>query len=117
MTDNTVEQWKSVPSDDVLSAVASEQRRAVLRSLDRTDGKTIAVGALTDRVAEALRNGGVPDDEQRQRVRTALHHIHLPKLEDSGLIAYDTGTGRVRIVSGGLDTDLQALITPHGVRE
>ncbi|WP_226482053.1 DUF7344 domain-containing protein [Natrinema amylolyticum] len=117
MTDSTAEQRTSIPSDSVLSAITSEHRRAVLRSLDRTDGNAIAVSALTDRVAEALRNGEVPDDERRRRVRTALHHIHLPKLEDSGLIAYDTETGQVRTATGGLDTDLRALITPRGVCE
>ena len=117
MTDSTAEQWKSVPADDVLSAVASEHRRAVLRSLDRTDENAIGVSALTDRVAEALRNGEPPDDERRRRVHTALHHIHLPKLEDSGLIAYDIETGQVRTATGGLDADLRELITPHGVCE
>lgn len=117
MTDSTVERGMSIPSDTVLLAVANEHRRVVLRSMDRTDENTMTISALTDQVAEALRNGGPPDDEQRQRVRTALRHTHLPKLEDSGMIAYDTETGQVRNVTGGLNTDLRALITPHDVCE
>lgn len=117
MTDSTAERRASIPSENVLSAVASEHRRAVLRSLDRAGGTAIGVSALTDRVADALRNGKPPDDERRQRIKTALHHVHLPKLADSGMIAYDTETGQVRIATGGLDAALRELITPHGVCE
>ncbi|ELY65695.1 DUF7344 domain-containing protein [Natrinema versiforme] len=116
MTDSTAKQRASIPSDSVLSAVASEHRRAVLRSLDRSDENAIAVSALTELVAKALRNGAVPDDERR-RIRTALHHIHLPKLEDFGLLSYDIETGQVRAATGGLDADLRALIMPHDIRE
>lgn len=90
MTASTLESGKSIPHDVVLSALANEHRRAVLRSLNQTEGAAMQVSALVDQVAERVLDGESPDDDHRQRVHTALHHIHLPKLEACGMIVRDT---------------------------
>jgi len=50
MTVSENEQETVIPSNDVLSAVASEHRRAVLRSLDRTDENITYYSARNRRV-------------------------------------------------------------------
>ncbi|MDJ1432439.1 hypothetical protein [Halostagnicola sp. A-GB9-2] len=110
MTVSAFESGKSIPLDVVLSAVANEHRRAVLRSLNQTEGEAMQVSALVDQVAERIRDEEPPDDDHRQRVHTALHHIHLPQLEDCGMIVHNTETNQVRNSTDELDQQPLALI-------
>lgn len=104
---------ESAPPDVILSAIGNEHRRAILRSLDQTDGNVLDVSELTDRVVEQVRNEEPAGRGHRRRVRTALHHIHLPKLEDCGMIVYDSETKQVRNVNGALSQELLAQIAPY----
>lgn len=117
MTASTTESGRPIPPDVVLSAVADEHRRAVLRSLNQTDQNEMDVDALADLVAERVRNGEPSDDEHRRRIHIALHHIHLPKLEACGMILYDTETKQVRNVTGELSQRLLSVVEPYEARE
>jgi len=57
--------------DDYLRLLADERKRRLLRSLLDADGDPVALS---------------PDDPHE---RARLHHIHLPKLADAGLIDWD----------------------------
>ena len=47
------------------------------------------------------REDGDPlDREVVERVAGRLHHVHLPKMSDLGLVDYDEGIGRVDPVPG-----------------
>ena len=117
MTTSIPESGKSVSPDAVLSAIANEHRRVVLRSLNRTEGREVGLSALTDEVAEHLRDGESSDDEQRRRVGIALHHNHLPKLEECGMIVHNTETNQIRNVTDELGQKLLALIELHEAGE
>ncbi len=71
--------------------------------------------ALVDGVAGRVQDkgGGRSSDEHRQRVRIALRHVHLPKLEAIRVIDYDAETGHVRFVGGELARDLVTLVESH----
>lgn len=75
------------------------------------------MSTLTEQVAERVRNGEPLDDDQRQRVRTALHHTHLPKLEACGMIVYDTEMEQVRTDTDELSKELLALVAPYEPRQ
>ena len=116
-TTNTAERERSTAPDVVLSIVAHEHRRAVLRILDQADTEVMAVSTLIARVAEHVQNGDQSGDEQRQRVRTALHHIHLPKLDACGMIVHDTETDQVRKTTDEPSQELLTTIESHVTRE
>ncbi|UPW01358.1 hypothetical protein M0R88_04450 [Halorussus gelatinilyticus] len=116
MTNSSAETRDTISPDAVLSAVADDHRRAVLQILNRTDGGVMEMSALTDAVAEHVRDGEPPDDDQRRRVRTALHHTHLPKLEACEMVVYDAETEQVRNVADELGQELLALIAPYETR-
>lgn len=101
------------PPDEVLLAIASEQRRVILRTLELADEEAMEMDALADRVAEALRNTDRADSEHRQRVRTALHHVHLPKLEACGMVVRDTETNRIRNATGDLGQELLTMLESY----
>lgn len=81
----------------VFDVLSSRRRRWVLRLLDEAGG-SLDLTTLTERVA-AL-EVGVPVDElpsqARKRVYVSLYQTHIPKLEDVGLVTYDSDTGLVR---------------------
>lgn len=109
----TIERERQPSLDAVLSAVADERRRTVLRVLDHSDGGTMEFSTLVDQIT---RRGRVDDgvaDEHRQRVRTALHHKHLPKLEACGLIVHDTEVGQVESVDNELSRELLTTIESY----
>lgn len=56
-------------------------------------------------------------DEYRQRARILLHHAHLPKLAEAGMIEYEAETDIVRFVGGELEQDLLTLVESHGSTE
>ena len=116
MTNSSAKTRNTISPDAVLSAVANDHRRAILQILNRTDRGVMGVSTLTDQVAEHVRDGEPPDDDQRQRVRAALQHTHLPKLEACGMIVYDAETEQVRNVADELGQELLALIAPYETR-
>jgi len=116
MTSRMPEREGRVPLDVVLSALAHEERRAIFRSLDRADGDAMALDALVERVMDQVRDDGMVGDEKRRRdVQTALHHVHLPKLQECRLIELDD-TDRVRLVGDELAREILALVDPDGVQ-
>jgi len=110
---------RSISPDTILSAVANEHRRATINALDNASEKTLEYDALVDRVAEWVRNEDPrqESDEHRQRVRIALHHTHLPKLEEARIIDYEADTGHVQFVGGELERNLLTLVEPYDVHE
>lgn len=40
-------------------------------------------------------NADEVDPETRERVAISLHHVHLPKMDDFGVVEYDTDTREV----------------------
>jgi len=100
--------------DTVLSILASEHRRAVLNVLDNASEKTLGYDTLVARVADRVRDEDAErvSDEHRQRVRIALHHAHLPKLEAARIIDYEAESGRVQFVGGELERELLTLVEP-----
>ena len=110
---------RSISPDTILSAVANEHRRAILDALDDAFEKTLEYDVLVDRVADRVRNEDAKwgSDEHRQRVRIALHHTHLPKLDEARIIDYKTETGHVQYIGGELEKKILTLVEPYDVHE
>ena len=113
------EREQSIPPDEVLSAIANEQRRTILDSLNSASEKTLDYDTLVDRVADAVRDEGAEEisDEQRQRVRIALHHTHLPKLEEIRVIDYEAETDHVQFVGGEMVQEVLELVRLYDTDE
>lgn len=76
--------------DELHSLLASEERRRLIRYLDRS-GET-DFEELRDYLEAA---DGPPDDPSR--VAVALVHNHLPMLEEANVIEYDHDDKQVRL--------------------
>ena len=98
--------------DRILSAVGNEHRRAVLNSLISTPDRTLGYDALVEHVAERVQREDTErkSDEHHQRIRIVLHHTHLPKLDEVGIIDYEGEAGHVQFIGGELEQDLLTLV-------
>ena len=102
-------------ADRFLSVLANEYRWTILQGLIKASDQTLEFDTLVDFVAENLRSDDVTreSDDYRQRIRIALHHNHLPTLEEIRIINYDTDTGYVKFVGDDLEQDIRTLIGLH----
>lgn len=87
----------STPVDSLSELLADPHRRAALTCLA---GRRAPVGlhALARQVLDSL--GSARADSSAvdvERLAIALHHNHLPRLADSGLVEYDVERRTVRI--------------------
>lgn len=81
--------------DEVLASLAYRRRRIVLSILDDR-GAPMAKPELARRIV-AREEGGRADLESgaTETLCASLHHVHLPKLQQAGLLTYDADSGTV----------------------
>ncbi|ESP90197.1 DUF7344 domain-containing protein [Candidatus Halobonum tyrrellensis] len=82
---------RSAPTTDALVALlADRRRRTVVRHLAERPAES-SLETLVETLSPANAD---PADERE--LRTALHHNHLPRLDEAGLVEYDAATHAVR---------------------
>jgi hypothetical protein len=72
----------------VQEVLGNPHRRSVLQELAALAGEEVSFETLADRVAQR-------ESLDRDRVASDLHHIHLPKLADLGVITYNANTQHI----------------------
>lgn len=117
MTMPTAESDSTASLDSVISAVADEHRRAVLRILNRSEGEAISLDTLAEGVAEQVDSGDLSDEEHRHQIRITLHQIHLPKLKSYGMVRYDIENKEAQSSIGDLSQELLAVIESYETTE
>lgn len=90
----------TLTTDADFEALAHRHRRAILRHLADTNG-TVPFDQLAEALLADANGVGSHDVAQIQ-----LHHRHLPKLQQAGLIDYNAPDDRVRYVGTELVEDL-----------
>lgn len=94
--------------DVTFSLLDETRRRYLLYIVQQTDPTTLTEAARTIAAAETeYQPANVPNDVLED-VRVDLQHVHLPKLQDSGVIEYDARNGDIRC--GSLPEPLASLL-------
>lgn len=83
------------PIGRAFAALSDPHRRSVCRYAMRTDAVQLEHAEIADYIVDRTQEG-TSDDPDRRTVATELRHVHLPKLEDAGLVEYDRERGVVR---------------------
>ena len=73
----------------IFELLADERRREALYALYRREDP-VPVADLAEEVASAVAVGP-------EHVANSLHHVHLPKLADAGIVEYDVEAKTVRL--------------------
>lgn len=118
-SDETAAQYTSTvrkPPREHVELLAKERRRL---ALDVLSGRTtpVELGELALEVATQEAEPTSPLPEASTEVKNHLHHIHLPKLEEAGLVDYDPELRTVEPtegVAGADDTAGTRSTSAHG---
>lgn len=87
------------PSTDVaFSVLADEHRRLAVEALFGRE-EPIALSDLAAAVAD--RDSEESSGRSEREITTALHHVHLPKLDDADLVDYDAAATTVTAARTG----------------
>lgn len=81
-----------IPAHDILDALAHRRRRCVCEVLAAADRKFLPLSEVTEQVVASPEGR---TDEATETVKIKLHHVHLPKLDEAGLLEYDHETNAV----------------------
>jgi hypothetical protein len=84
--------------DTVYDLLSNKRRRYVISKLRRADG-AVSVNELSEAVAAWENDVDVDEltDKQVKRVYVSLYQIHVPKLDEAGLVDYDKEAGTVEL--------------------
>lgn len=86
---------QELSTDDVYDLLADQHRRQVLLALHRRNGPRQLPSLATD-VA------GVSEPTRTvERLYLRLYHVHVPKLEDRGVVTYDDESDLVELTERG----------------
>lgn len=83
---------------DIHRLLSHSMRRSLLRLLRETD--ETKVETLSTKLVEVDENisAGMNGEEGAERIELLLHHTHLPKLADFGILEYDRSAGEVKMI-------------------
>lgn len=86
--------------DVVFDLLSSSRRRFILHHLRNRD-EPVELGELATELAAWENNEQIEDvtEQQRKRVYVSLYQTHIPKLEEAGLVSYDSDSGEVTLLS------------------
>lgn len=95
-----------VSVDELFALLADERRQALIAVLASHDGP-VDVNELTRAVAALETDDDVTDahESDLRRIRLTLHHVHLPKMADYGVISYDPDRRTVMLADGLIETN------------
>lgn len=91
----------SLSKDALYELLSHRRRRAILYRLDEREGP-VAFSDLSEAIAigETDSDDAVPA-ETLQRVRISLHHVHVPKLSNADVVAFDRTERTVELLENG----------------
>ena len=72
--------------DEILRLLSAQYRRQTIRVLRKTPGEEVGFNELIDYLVQ----GTKANSDQRDQIIIQLHHNHLPKLHEQGLIMIQT---------------------------
>jgi hypothetical protein len=104
-----------IDPEEVHDVLRNDRRRLTLQYLKQRL-EPVEVRELSERVAELEVGESPPPRNIRQSVYNALNQTHLPKLEDAGLVEFDTDRKIVSLREAARELDVYMnVVTPIGI--
>jgi len=101
------------PKGEIFDVLRNQRRRFVLEYLKRNEGP-VELGDLASQVAAWEYDTTVDDvtSDQRKRVYTTLQQTHLSKMDEVGIIRYDSADGIIESTRKTADLTVYLEIVP-----
>ncbi|WP_049927472.1 DUF7344 domain-containing protein [Halopiger goleimassiliensis] len=94
------EEMRSETVDRVYDLLSHRRRRRLLYLLLETDRRSVENVAHRLAVVESEDSTDAEDEDARRRLAISLHHDHLPRLEEYGIIEYDVDRRTIAVADG-----------------
>lgn len=91
---DTAKGAETITEDELFDVLSNRRRRYAVHLLEREE-QPLQLGPLAEQIA-AWEHGIDPEAvtcAQRKRVYTALQQIHLPRMDEAGIVTYDDRAG------------------------
>lgn len=98
---------------DIHDVLRNDRRRRVIERLRSTDDGSESVRELSERIAAAESGESPPPRNIRQSVYVSLHQTHLPKLDDLGIVSYDSDSKQVRLAECADEVAVYMEVVPQ----
>jgi hypothetical protein len=106
---------QSVTYDECFDLLSNHRRRYTLHYL-KQNGEAVTLSDLSETVA-AWENG-IPVEElsydERKRVYTSLQQVHLPRMDDAGVVSFDDREGVVEVGPAAEELDIYLEVVQRG---
>lgn len=100
---------------EVHEILRNNRRRAIVEVLRETVG-AISLRRLSEIIAERETGQSPPPSSQRESVYNSLHQTHLPKLDDWGIVAYDSDRKIINLETDAREVYVQMeVISRYGI--
>ena len=103
----------SLTKGEIFEVLRNQRRRYVLQYL-KQDDRPVELGDLAQQIAaweyETTLEAVTP--EQRKRVYTTLQQTHLPKMDEAGILRFDSDSGIVEVTDRTNDVVIYLEIVP-----
>jgi hypothetical protein len=99
--------------DEIFEMLSNRRRRYALHCLQQRTERVVELGDISEQVAAWETDQRVPDvsRQERKRVYTSLQQFHLPKMEEKGVVEFDTGESVVELGDAASDIDIYLEVT------
>lgn len=98
--------------DSLVALLADRRRRLACAHVITAAEDVFALEDLAEGLAmwETESTDGPVSDERLQRIAVALHHCHLPKLAEAGIVEYDARSRTVRYRGSTIGDDVDDIV-------
>ena len=107
-----------ISNDDLFEVLSNRRRRYTLHYLKQHADEAVEMGDLSTQIA-AWETGSPPEElayDERKRVHTSLYQYHAPKLDDAGIVDYDSDRKTIILRKSARQVDLyMEVVTKYGV--
>ncbi|WP_368279789.1 DUF7344 domain-containing protein [Halomarina oriensis] len=105
---------RELSEDDVFDVLSNQRRRYAYHYLKHAEAGELPLRELVDNVAawECGKEVNALTSTERNRVSTALHQFHLPKMDDCGFVEYDDRRGIVSLSEPATDLEVYLDVVP-----
>ena len=86
----------SKSTDRTLAALANHHRRASLHYLSEESSDVVSTEDVTEGCLDSERGSTLEDTLPDEALWNELHHIHLPMLDEAGIVDYDKRSKTLR---------------------
>jgi predicted transcriptional regulator len=98
---------------DIHDVLRNDRRRLVIERLQAVEDGSESVRELSERIAAEESGESPPPRNIRQSVYVSLHQTHLPKLDDLGIVEYDSDSKRVRLAECADEVAVYMEVVPQ----